>query len=98
MNARTKERNRWHRELSAHWQKNPITVCEVRFKGCWGTYGLAPAHSRKRRKIESKDQYFEVVAACQFCHRKLDEQMPQDEMEAAVKRIIEQREVNAVSG
>jgi hypothetical protein len=91
MNARTRERSKWRRELSAYWQQNPITTCEVRFKGCWGTYGLAPAHSRKRRKIESKDQYFEVVAACLYCHRKLDEQMSQDEMEATVKQIIANR-------
>jgi hypothetical protein len=31
------------------------------------------------------------VAACLYCHRKLDEQMSQDEMEATVKQIIANR-------
>jgi hypothetical protein len=87
-----KERKRWHRELAAYWKQNPITTCEVRFQGCFGTFGLAPAHSRKRRMIENKEQFFEVVAACQFCHRKLDEQMSHAEMEQTVKQIINNRQ------
>lgn len=91
MNARYKERKRWQRELSIYWQANPISYCEVRFTGCFGTYGLAPAHSRKRRMIENKEQYFEVVAACQFCHDQLDQRMTHEEMEWAVKDIISNR-------
>lgn len=87
----SKKHKPWHRELSAYWQANPITYCEVRLKGCWGTYGLSPAHSRKRRKIETKEQYFEVVAACGFCHRFLDEKMSHEEMEQTVKAVIQQR-------
>ncbi len=96
MNARYKERKRWQRELSQHWQQNPITYCEVRLDGCFGTYGLAPAHSRKRREIENKEQYFEVVAACLNCHRKLDEQMTHGEMERTVKQIISSRQTEQI--
>lgn len=91
VNKRAKLHKQWQRELSEYWQANPIETCEVRFEGCWGTYGLSPAHSRKRRKIENKEQFFEVVAACQFCHRTLDEKMSQDEMEQIVKTIIVNR-------
>jgi hypothetical protein len=42
--------------------------------------------------IENKEQFFEVVAACQFCHRKLDEQMSHAEMEQTVKQIINNRQ------
>ena len=89
-----KQRRSWHRELSDHWKRREITTCEVRFPGCWQTYGLAPAHSRKRRHIENKEQYFEVVAACQFCHRQLDEQMSHEDMEKTVKQIIADRTIN----
>jgi hypothetical protein len=91
--ATARERKKWARELAEHWRDRPRPeYCEVRFQGCFGTYGLAPAHSRKRRKIESKAQFFEVVAACLFCHRQMDEKMSHDEMESTVQRIIKQRE------
>lgn len=90
----TAKRHRaWHRELAARWAANPITYCEVRLPGCFGTYGLHPAHSLKRRFIDSKEKYFEVVAACNFCGSYLDEKMSHDEMERTVKRIIESRNV-----
>lgn len=97
MSARSRERARWQRELSAYWQQHPITYCEVRFEGCFGTYGLSPAHSKKRFDIETKQEFFEVVAACQKCHERLDQKMSHAEMERTVKRIIEQREVSTVS-
>lgn len=88
----SKRHAKWHRELADYWKANPITYCEIRFDGCFGTYGLAPAHSRKRREIENKEQYFEVVAACLFCHRRLDEQMSHEDMEKTVKEVIAKRE------
>lgn len=98
MNARTKERQRWHRELSAYWQeKGPIEYCEFRFPGCFGTYGLAPAHSKKRRFIDSKEEYFEVAAACLHCHRELDEKMSHSDMKQAVKDAIRRRDVQKQS-
>lgn len=78
-------------ELRKHWAGKSLDYCEVALDGCWQTFGLAPAHSRKRRKIETRDQYFEVVAACQFCHKAMDEQMSHEDMEATVKAIIENR-------
>jgi hypothetical protein len=84
--------NKWQRELSAYWQQNPITYCEVRLKGCFGTYGLAPAHSKKRYDIKTKEEFFQVVAACLSCHRVLDEQMSHEDMQTHVLQIIQQRE------
>lgn len=60
-------------------------------KGCFGTYGLAPAHSKKRREIENKEDFFEVVAACSRCHEKLDQEMTHEEMRDTVRRIIHNR-------
>lgn len=81
----------WHRELAEHWKWNPIEYCEVRFPKCFGTYGLSPAHSRKRKDIKTKEQFFEVVAACESCHNKLDREMSHEEMERVVKEIIANR-------
>lgn len=82
----------WHRELAAKWSANPIEFCEVRLDGCFGTYGLHPAHSLKRRFIDTKEKFFEVVAACGYCGAYLDEKMSHEEMEATVKRIIDERD------
>lgn len=95
MGSTAKQRRRWHLMLKAQWQGKEITTCEVRFDGCVGSFGLAPAHSRKRRLIETREQYFEVVAACQKCHEILDQNMSHETMEATVKSIIAKREHNA---
>lgn len=91
--ARKRQHNIWHRELAEYWKQRPITYCEIRLPGCFGTYGLAPAHSRKRREIETKEQYFEVIAACTFCHNFLDQQMSHEQMERTVKEVIANREL-----
>jgi hypothetical protein len=59
--------------------------------GCFGTYGLSVAHSKKRRFIRTKEEFFQVIAACQFCHQQLDEYMTHAQMEAKVLEIIENR-------
>lgn len=59
--------------------------------GCFGTYGLSPAHSKDRNEIHSKEDYFEVVAACNFCHTALDHKMSKDARLIFVKAIIEKR-------
>ncbi len=83
----------WARELSLYWQaRGVIEYCEVRFEGCTGTYGLAPAHSRDRGDIYNKQDFFEVVAACSFCHWKLDREMGKDERLVRVKEIIAARD------
>ena len=89
--SRKKLHNKWHKELSRYWQGREITYCELRFKGCWGTYGLAPAHSKRRRLIETKEEYFEVVAACKFCHDTLDQKMSHEECLNTVRAAIRRR-------
>lgn len=91
MNARKKQHNAWHRELMAEWQSKGINSCEFRYDGCMQTFGQALAHSRKRRFITSKSEYWEVGLACIQCHKQLDERMSHEEMESEVKRIIEER-------
>lgn len=86
------DRKRWYRPVAEHWRQNPITYCEVRFEGCFGTYGLSPAHSRDRRDIETPEQMAEVVAACGKCHTQLDHKMAKDEREQKVKQVIADRD------
>jgi hypothetical protein len=90
--SRKRQHNTWQRRLSQHWQQNPITHCEVRFEGCYGTYGLAPAHSKDRGDIHTESDFGEVVAACQHCHCYLDHKMSKDERLVTVKEIIQRRE------
>lgn len=90
MNARTKERKRWHKNLKSEWQHRP-QICEFRFEGCTVTYMLTPAHSMKRRFIQTEAQYREIAIACLNCHRILDERMSHDEMRTAVKDAIQRR-------
>ncbi len=35
---------------------------------CGGSFGLALAHSKKRRFIDTKELYFTVAYLCQQCH------------------------------
>ncbi len=82
----------WHRELARHWQnRGVIEYCEVRLTGCFGSYGLSPAHSLDRDEIHTKEDFFEVVAACGFCHTALDQKMSKDERLAIVKELIAAR-------
>lgn len=90
----SKKHKPWARALSKYWQdKGVIEYCELRFGGCFGTYGLAPAHSKDRRDIHTKQDFFEVVCACNFCHTVIDRQMPKDERLRIVKETIERRTI-----
>lgn len=89
--TRAAERRQWARELKAWFATLGIESCEVRFEGCMRTFGGALAHSLKRRFIHTREQYFEVCYACQFCHEILDNRMSHAQMEAKVKEIIERR-------
>jgi hypothetical protein len=76
-----------------YWQnRGVIEWCEVRFPGCQGRYGLSPAHSLDRDEIQTRDEFFEVVAACNVCHKVLDHKMSKEARLAKVKEVIEQRE------
>lgn len=89
--TRGQQHRDWHRELMAEWVGKGISSCEFHYHGCMRTFGLALAHSRKRRFITSKEQYWEVGLACVKCHEVLDNWMSHEEMEAEVKRIIQRR-------
>lgn len=82
----------WHRKIAKHWAANPITFCEVRFKRCWGTYGLSPAHSKDRDEIYTEADFAECVAACGWCHTILDHRMSKEDRLAKVKEIIAARD------
>lgn len=92
----TAERHRaWHRELADHWKrKGVIEYCEVQFDGCTKTYGLAPAHSKDRDDIHTKEDFFEVVAADSHCHWILDRVMSKEDRLAKVKEIIARRDTS----
>lgn len=90
---RARDRQKWQRELSLKWQQTPIETCELRFPGCFGTYGLAPAHSKDRFDIHTQADFGEVVAACEKCHWHIDREMPKDERLRIVKAAIADRTI-----
>jgi hypothetical protein len=90
---RSKERQKWHKELKKIWQSGP-QVCEFRYEGCTVGFMLTPAHSRKRRHIQTKEDYFEIAIACLNCHRILDEKMNHETMRAEVLRAIANRKTS----
>lgn len=55
------------------------------------TFGGALAHSKKRRDIYTREDYFEVVYACQRCHFIADN-MTHEEMHELITGIIAKRE------
>ncbi len=89
----SKKHRPWARELSEYWQRRGVIEwCEVRLTGCFGRYGLSPAHSKDRDEIDNKAEFFEVVAACKRCHDHLDQRMGKDERLELVRELIEKRE------
>lgn len=90
--TRSGQTRQWDAELKEWWVANDMPrYCEIRLPGCMGTFGGALAHSEKRRYILTREQYFEVVFACQKCHDHIDLKLFHDEMKALVKRIINER-------
>jgi hypothetical protein len=87
-NTRGQQHRDWSKELHADFSKLNIHSCEVRHEKCMPTFGLGLAHSRKRRYISSKEQFWEVVLACVKCHEWLDNVLSHKEMEQTVKTII----------
>lgn len=57
---------------------------------CHGTFGLSFAHSKKRRFIQTDEDWEEVALLCQPCHQKI-EFSGHENMYEAVRRIIENR-------
>ncbi len=90
--TRAKQVAAWHKELHAEWQLKNINHCEFGYDKCMRTFGLALAHSKKRRFITDKEAYWEVCLACVKCHEWLDNVLSHEQMEAEVKRIIRERD------
>ena len=77
------------RALKRQFFGRQITTCELRYEGCWIDNTLSFAHSKRRRFIEG-DELSEVILACCFCHRILDEK-PREETYEIVREIIANR-------
>ena len=93
MNARKKQHNAWHKELVADWiDKGYPQQCER----CGSGFALSFAHSKKRRMIASKEDYFTVCLLCQGCHHfieygDLDNAGTHERMEKEILAIIANR-------
>lgn len=71
MNALKRQQEIWARELIKWISSLGITHCE--WPGCTSTFGVAPAHSLKRRFIGwSKSLYFEAVYLCGQHHHYIE--------------------------
>jgi len=60
-------------------------------EGSGATWPVALAHSKKRRMIQDRDDYFEVALLCQTCHENV-EFSGHENMERAIREIIERRQ------
>lgn len=90
--SRSAELRAWDRELKAYWIEQLLpTYCELRLDGCMGTFGIALAHSKKRRFIDTRQLYFTVAALCQKCHEFI-EHGGHDEMERVILEVIAKRD------
>lgn len=87
MGKRTDKWNRVRAKLKKKFEAMGITRCEV----CFGTFGLAFAHAKKRRFIQTDDDWEEVALLCQPCHEKI-EFAGHDKMYESVTKIIANRD------
>ena len=93
-------------ELEEWFIGESITECELKLPGCMRTFGLAFAHSLKRRFIsppknildnDAWEQYRkiwrEVVLACQYCHSIIEAygEKKEPKMSTAVRDCIKRR-------
>lgn len=56
-----------------------LTECEIKLPGCMRTFGLAPAHRKKRvyyQTVEELADENEWVAGCQHCHNLIEDSRP----------------------
>jgi hypothetical protein len=67
MTALKAQHNKWAAELIEQLSAQGITRCE--WRDCKSVFGVAPAHSEKRRNIGwSKELYFEAAVLCTQHH------------------------------
>lgn len=83
MGKRTNKWNAVRAELKRTFEASGITRCEV----CYGTFGLSFAHSKKRRFIQTEEDWREVALLCQPCHEKI-EFSGHENMYEAIRKII----------
>lgn len=84
-----KRTNKWNQvraKLKIEFERKGITRCEL----CQGTFGLAFAHSKKRRFIQTDEDWYHVALLCQPCHQQI-EFSGHDEMFEAINQIINNR-------
>lgn len=87
---RSRERQRWDRELKAWLQKHLPEQCE----SCGTSYGLTVMHATKRRFIRTREDYFRAALVCWPEHQSFDEGIGADvheKMAAFVDGLIEKR-------
>lgn len=57
-------------------EEKGLESCEIRFQGCMGTFGVAPAHRHNRDwykgDAELLSDFSQWLCACQACHQILD--------------------------
>lgn len=88
---RSKERQAWQKELSAYWQERGMpNYCEVQAIVCINIY-LSPAHSKDRFDIYTKEDFFEIVWACEKCHFWADRSISKEGRLLLFKEIIANR-------
>lgn len=80
-------------QLIILFEKNGITECEIKYKGCWKDNALGFAHVDKRRFLSQEDVRSpnKVVLACNPCHQ-IVEQESREEMRKELDKIIAARE------
>lgn len=87
MSTRAKQNKKWHAELKKWWTDNAMPqVCEV----CGANWPIALAHSKKRRYILTREDYFTVALLCQAHHEEL-EFSGHENMEKGILEIIARR-------
>lgn len=86
MARKTDKWNRVRVKLKQKFERLGITRCEL----CFGTFGLSFAHSRKRRFIQTDEDWEEVALLCQPCHEKI-EFSGHEAMYDEIRRIIGER-------
>ena len=77
-------------KLKALLEPLGITSCELRMKGCLGSWVLSMAHSRKSRFLTDDEKWMHACLACNSCHDKV-EAMSHEEMFRLVSDAIAKR-------
>jgi hypothetical protein len=81
--TRSTLRKVWKREFD----RREITWCELQLDGCWRiVQGFA--HAKKSDEL-LPEEFNKVVAACNSCHRQLDEGKSHQVMEDIIDLVIE---------